>query len=192
MTNYILKAWQQDIDIRNKGMEKDLPEHTNSGYLVDVREIKPGVIYKDSNVIVKAFLVKHGDWKEAYGYRFETPDKIIVISGDASPSQSVINHCNGCDVLIHEVYTEKAQALSEVSWQQYRLKYHTSTKQLADLATQAKPKLLVLYHQQYGRVMDPKDKNYGLVLSTDKDLMEEMKKYYTGLFISGHDLDIIK
>jgi hypothetical protein len=40
--------------------------------------------------------------------------------------------------------------------------------------------------------MDPEDKKYGLVLSTEKDLMEEMKKYYTSLFVSGHDLDIIK
>ena len=26
---------------------------------------------------VKAFKVNHGSWKEAFGYRFETPDKVI-------------------------------------------------------------------------------------------------------------------
>ena len=192
MTNNILKAWQQDIDIRNKGMEKDFPEHTNSGYLVDVREIKPGVIYKDSNVIVKAFLVKHGDWKEAYGYRFETPDKIIVISGDTGPSQSVIDNCNGCDILIHEVYTEKAQTTSDSAWQAYRLKYHTSSKQLSELATKARPKLLILYHQHYGITLDKNNKNYVRSLSTEQDLINEMHQYYKGRFISGHDLEIFK
>jgi mRNA degradation ribonuclease J1/J2 len=38
-------------------------------------------------VTVKAFLVNHGDVPQAFGYRFETPDRAIVISGDAAPSQ---------------------------------------------------------------------------------------------------------
>jgi len=42
---------------------------------------------------------------QAFGYRIETPDRAIVISGDAAPSQSVIDACNGCDVLIHEAYS---------------------------------------------------------------------------------------
>jgi ribonuclease BN (tRNA processing enzyme) len=50
-------------------------------------------------VTVKAFLVNHGDVPQAFGYRFETPDRAIVISGDAAPSQSIIENCNGCDVL---------------------------------------------------------------------------------------------
>ena len=54
---------------------------------------------------VKAFLVNHGDVTQAFGYRIEAPDRTIVISGDAAPSQSVIGSCNGCDVLIHEAYS---------------------------------------------------------------------------------------
>ena len=192
MTNHILSAWKEDIDIRTNGLEKNFPQHNNTGYLVDVTEIKPGIIYKDSNVTVKAFLIKHGDWKTAYGYRFETPDRIIVISGDTSPAQSIIDNCNGCDILIHEVYTEKAQTTSDSAWQAYRLKYHTSSKQLSELATKARPKLLILYHQHYGITLDKNNKNYIRPLSTEQDLINEMHQYYKGRFISGHDLDVFK
>jgi ribonuclease BN (tRNA processing enzyme) len=191
MTNDILAAWQEDIDVRENGMEKNFPHHVKNGYLVNVREIKPGIIYQDSNVTVKAFLVNHGEWKEAYGYRFETATVTIVVSGDTSPSDALIENSKGCDVLIHEVYTEKAQQLSDSNWQKYRLKYHTSSKQLAEIAEKVKPRLLVLIHQQYGVRQDPKNNNILLRLSTEKDLIEEMQKYYKGLFISGHDLDII-
>ena len=102
MTDHLLAAYSEDIAIRTDGLE-----HGNrTGYKVNAHEMKPGVIYKDENVTVKAFPVHHGSWKEAFGYRFETPDKVIVLSGDCSPSDGVIENCNGCDVLLHEVYTQ--------------------------------------------------------------------------------------
>ena len=58
-------------------------------------KISPGIVYQDGNVTVKAFLVNHGEVPQAFGYRFETPDRTIVISGDTSPSQSVIDNCDG-------------------------------------------------------------------------------------------------
>jgi ribonuclease Z len=42
---------------------------------------------------------------ESYCYRFDTPDRSIVISGDTKPSLATIDACNGCDVLIHEAHT---------------------------------------------------------------------------------------
>ena len=61
-----------------------------------------GPVCKDDNVTVKAFHVAHGDDVEAFGFRFETPDRTIVISGDTTPTPSVIDTCQSCDVLIHE------------------------------------------------------------------------------------------
>jgi len=75
MTGHILKAYREDIDIRLGGGEPS----NKTGYKVIAREIKPGVVYKDENVTVKAFLVNHGSWREAYGFRFETKDRTIVI-----------------------------------------------------------------------------------------------------------------
>jgi ribonuclease BN (tRNA processing enzyme) len=178
MTDHILEAWKEDIRIRTEGMEKDFPQHNDSGYKVDVHEISPGVVYQDNNVTVKAFLVNHGEVPQAFGYRFETPDRTIVLSGDTSPSQNVIDNCNGCDILVHEVYTTKGHAAAVPAWQAYQLKYHTSSEQLVELARKARPTLLVLYHQIY--LFDT---------STRDDLLREMSAY-KGDFVSGLDLDI--
>ena len=62
-----------------------------------------GIVYKDANVTVTAFPTKHA--MESYGYRFDAPDRSIVISGDTNPTQATIDACRGCDVLIHEVLT---------------------------------------------------------------------------------------
>jgi hypothetical protein len=51
-----------------------------------IHDQRSAAAHQDGNVTVKAFLVNHGEWRQAFGYRFETPDRIIVISGDTSPS----------------------------------------------------------------------------------------------------------
>ena len=131
------------------------------------------------NVTVKAFAVSHGEVPHAFGYRVETPNRTIVISGDTSPNQNVIDACNGCDVLVHEVYTTKGHDAAAASWQAYQVKYRTSSKQLAELATKARPKLLILYHQVYL-----------FYTSTREDLRREMRDVYKGQFVSGLDLEI--
>ena len=176
MTDHLLAAYSEDIAIRIDGLE-----HGNrTGYKVNVHEIKPGVVYKDENVTVKAFPVHHGSWKEAYGYRFETSDKVIVLSGDCAPSESVIENCNGCDVLLHEVYTQLGYDQSKEDWRTYITNFHTSTKELAEIATKAKPKLLVLYHQMF----------FGGEKDTEEVLLEEMRSGYSGKIVSAHDLEV--
>lgn len=173
MVDHIRQAYSEDINIRLRGLEPSKPR----GYEFDVHEIKAGEIYKDSNVRVSAFNVNHGSWKSAYGFRFETADRVVVFSGDCAPSDSVIEACNGCDVLVHEVYSTAGFARRPPEWQRYHSNFHTSSKELAELATKAKPKLLVLYHQLF----------WG---TTPDQLIDEVKKYYQGTVISGNDLDI--
>ena len=173
MTGHILSAYREDIDIRLGGGEPS----NRTGYRVITHEIKPGIVYKDENVTVKAFLVNHGSWREAYGFRFETPDRTIVISGDCRPSTSVIQSCNGCDVLIHEVYSQAGFATRSAEWQRYHSRYHTSSRELAELASKARPGLLVLYHQLF----------WG---TSDDDLLKEVRAGYTGKVVSGRDLDV--
>ena len=173
MTAHILEAYREDIEMRVNGLE-----HANrKGCEVQAHEIKPGVIYRDENVTVKAFLVKHGSWPEAYGYRFETPDKTIVISGDTGPAESVVENCNGCDVLIHEVYSQAGFLKRPAAWQKYHSYFHTSSLELAAIATRARPKLLILYHQLFWD-------------QTEEQLLGEIRQAYRGDFVSGHDLDV--
>ena len=178
MTAHVLAAWSDDLEIRSGPVER--PLLSADGYRVNAHEILPGVVYKDSNVTVTAFAVKHGEWGDrALGYRFETPDRTIVITGDTTPSQTVVDQCNGCDVLIHEVYTEAGYSKASPEWQRMRREYHTSSRQLGELATNAHPGLLILYHQ-----------SYQFNESTEDDLMREMRGVYRGRFVSGHDLDV--
>lgn len=174
MTTNILAAWKKDIDVRTNGLE-----HANrSGYLVDVHEIQPGTIYKDKNVTVKAFLVKHGSWDQAFGYRFEAAGRTIVISGDTAPTDAVVSACSGCDVLLHEVYPSSAAAQdSASSLNAYATAFHTSTEELAAIASRAKPKLLVLYHELF----------YGL---SEGELLRLIREHYKGAVVSAHDLDV--
>jgi ribonuclease BN (tRNA processing enzyme) len=185
MAKHILKAYEFDIKTRTEGLEHS----NNTGYKVNVHEIQPGVVYKDQNLTVKAFAVHHGQIAHAYGYRFETPDRTIVISGDASPDAAIVQSCNGCDVLIHEVYTQASFALVSAEWQKYRLAFHTSSKELAELATKAKPGLLILYHRGNAGCDQARTEECRQAGSEDQ-LLREIRQAYGGNVVAGHDLEI--
>jgi ribonuclease BN (tRNA processing enzyme) len=172
MTDYLLKAYAEDIDIRLNGLEHGKP----AGYKVNVHEIKQGVIYRDSNVVVTAFNVHHGSWPQAFGYRFETKDKTIVVSGDCTYDENLIKYAMNCDILVHEVYSSEGFSKLPPSNQAYHSVFHTSTVQLAAIANQVKPKLLVLTHQL-------------LFGSTKESILQEIKSKYNGEVVYGNDLD---
>ena len=182
MTEHILAAYREDIRIRRRDKEVlGVPDQAE-GYRVRAHEINAGVVYQDENVTVKAFLVNHGDVAQAFGYRFETPDRTIVISGDAAPSQSVVDNCAGCDVLIHEAYSMMTYEGVSPQYQEYRRKHHTSSHELAELATRARPGLLILYHRANpGGVGRP---------NPEEVLLEEIRQTYRGNVVTGHDLDV--
>jgi ribonuclease BN (tRNA processing enzyme) len=187
MTDHILQAYREDIAIRRDGME-----HASAkGWQVNVHEIKAGVVYRDANVTVTAFPTRHGEWEESFGYRFDTADRSIVISGDTTPQQATIDACRGCDILVHEAQTMKfinrpmrpnAQGYDIKA---YVAKYHTTTEQLAELAGKARPKLLVLYHNPI--TLRPERRP---LASTPADLLGEIAPLYKGKVVVGRDLDV--
>ena len=169
MTRYILLAWQADIDIRTKGLER-------RGRLdVQARDVAPGVVYKDANVTVSAFANRHGEWAHSFGYRFTTADRTVVISGDTSPSPEVVAACQKCDVLIHEVFSEKYQPADMHNWVEYRSKYHTTTSQLAEIANKTQPALLILHHRGAGSA---------------EEYLADIRRSYAGKVVVGNDLDV--
>jgi ribonuclease Z len=130
----------------------------------------------NENVRVEAFPVQHGSWP-AFGYRFQTPDRVIVISGDTAPTEAIVEQSRGCDVLLHEVYSGGRFEDLPAQWQRYHSRVHTSTRELARIAAEAQPGLLVLYHQL-------------LWSATDQHLLDEIAEGYSGPVLSGRDLDI--
>ena len=183
MTDHIEKAWAEDIQVRRRGLE----QANATGYKVNVHEISLRgtagglspipVIYRDENVTISVIPVKHGIWKQAFGYKFETRDRKIVISGDTVPTDEIVKACDGCDVLLHEVYNPHGKELNDLHWREYFRTFHTSPAELGDIAQRAHPKLLVVYHESLE----------GLAVS---DLLEQIGKDYSGSWVSAKDLDV--
>jgi ribonuclease Z len=146
MVGHIVAAWAEDIRIRTEGLEREMPD----AWRVDVREVGPGVVYDTGGVRVTAIAVEHGDWPLAYGYRVDTADRAIVISGDARPSPGLEAAARGVDVLVHEVYPASRVAPEDrpggEHWPEYLRRFHTSDRELGALAARARPRLLVLHH----------------------------------------------
>jgi ribonuclease Z len=175
MTAHVMKAWRQDMDIRLHGLEPAEPR----GYGVRARDARPGEIYRDEQVRVVAFAVDHGQWKHAYGYRFEAKDKVIVISGDTTRSESLMKAAQGCDILVHEVYSRKGWEKRTPEWRKYHAAYHTSGPDLGEVAARTGAKTLVLYHQlQMGE--------------TPEEVLGEVKTRFGGRVVYGKDLDVIR
>jgi len=172
MTDHIIKAFNQDIKERREGLEPA----NGIGYKVKVNEIKPEIIYEDENVNVEAFPVNHGTLS-SFGFRFITPDKNIVVSGDTAPFDDCLDYYKGCNILIHETYSSKMFGKLNPEWKRYHSSVHTSTYELADIASKVKPDLLILYHQLF----------WG---AREDELLAEVQKGYDGKVISGKDLQI--
>jgi ribonuclease BN (tRNA processing enzyme) len=193
MTEHLLQAYRIDIDTRTnpEGDQRGNPE----GGKVNAHEIRSGVIYRDARVTVTAFPTKHA--MESYGYRFDTPDRSVVISGDTSPTDETIKACNGCDVLIHEARAEEFFVRLPEGSRSFGAKNHTTSEQLAALAAKAKPSLLIVYHAWISwwpssapSGNQPVGPSTGEVHSTPDVLQKEIGSRYSGNFVIGRDLDV--
>lgn len=173
MARHIEEAYAADVRVRLSGLEPANP----TGYRVEAHDVAPGVVFQDENVTVTAFSVAHGAWKEAFGYRFDTPDRTIVVSGDTSPTRAIVEQCNGCDVLVHEVYSQAGWEKRDPVWREYHAASHTSAPALGRLAREARPKLLVLTHQL-------------LWGATPEEVLAEVRAEFPGTVVYGRDLDV--
>src|SRR6516225_6468559 len=182
MTEHLLEAYRVDFMTRTNP-ETASGGQVAEGHVVNAHEVHAGVVYKDANVTVTAFPTKHA--MESYGYRFDAPGRSIVISGDTNPTQATIDACHGCDVLIHEVRSLAGLVRRPPAFQRFASKYHTTTAQLAELATQAKPHLLILYH--HAIVLRPA---VNPEATSPADLLGEVSARYSGHVVIGHDLDV--
>jgi len=173
MAEHLLEAYKIGLhELRYFGPRKmDAPE-------LDITEIAEGIIFKDERIEVEAISVVHGNL-EAYAFKVVTPNKTIFFSGDTCPVDILIEKAKGCDILLHEAYCQAGMATVPELWKQYFGGVHTSGVELAQIASQVNPGLLVLNHQMiFG----------GL---TDADLIQEIRDAgYTGELVSGKDLDV--
>lgn len=173
MASHVLDAYRADITYRLNGLEPA----NEDGWRVNTHTVEEGVVFEDDNVKVEAFRVRHGTWENAFGYRFTTPDRVIVISGDAAPDENVEKHTQGADILIHEVYSVAGFQRREPVWQKYHSTNHTSAHELGAIAERAKPDLLILYHVLF----------WG---ETGETVLREVREKYSGHVVLPADLDV--
>lgn len=186
MTDHTLSAYDLDIQARRFGLE----QANDTGIRVQVTEIREGLIYQDDLVKVEAFLVDHPPF-EAYGYRFTTPDKTIVLSGDTCYNSNLIEWARGCDVLIHEVISAQGVRARDPKWKKYHLRVHTTSTDLGRIAEQVRPGKLVLYHQLF---MPSPDASGRMVTEAEREeaILADIAAFWKGPVISARDLDLIE
>lgn len=163
-------------DLRTR-IASSQPVANPEGYKVDVTEIAGGFVFEQDNLRIEAFEVNHGDIKPAFGYRIDTSDRSIVISGDTAVSDRLLEMSRGVDVLIHEVISDSGLSKNSEGFQAYHRQSHTPASDLGRLASEARPGLLVLYHGLY----------YGV---PEARIVEEVKSTYDGPVVLANDLDL--
>lgn len=172
MARHLQRAYAEDVRERLEGLEPANP----TGHEVEVEEIVPGPVFEDDRVRISAFSANHGSWP-ALGFRFESEARTVVVSGDTAPYPAMAENYAGCDVLVHEVYSDAGLQTRSADWRAYHANVHTSAAQLAELASQVRPKLLVLTHQLW----------WG---ASEAQLLAEVRAGYDGKVASGRDLDV--
>ena len=175
MASSTLEAFEDDINYRIYGTQPS----NKMGYKFNFYLLSEGLIYEDENVSVEAFTVPHGSFDDAYGFRFTTEDKVIVFSGDTGPSKTLEKFAAGADILVHEVYSNAGFLKKTKDWQIYHQGHHTSTFEVGEIASRAKPKLLLLSHILF----------WG---STTDEILKETQSTYNGEIKIAEDLMIIK
>lgn len=166
-------------------------------------DVAPGVIFQDANVRVTAVenthfnfppdSPAHGKYR-SYSYRFDTPGRAVVFTGDTGPSEALTQLTKGADVLVTEVnVTEEVidlqkrngswqakSAAEQEAWIRHMNEEHVTPEQVGRMASAAGVKTVVLTHftptvnrnDDYQRFVEATKKVYSGQVLLAKDLMQ--------------------
>lgn len=180
MTRLFFEMNAADIDTRiaDEGRAPLVP-------LVHVHELtEGGVVMQDEHVKVTSAIVTHPPVVPAFAYRFDAPDRSIVISGDTARSDNLIRLARGADVLVHEalfvpaVDRLVARVPSASTLKQHLIDSHTAAEDCGRVAEAAGVKTLVLSH--FVPADDPQ--------VTDQMWIDAARAHFRGTVVFGKDL----
>jgi ribonuclease BN (tRNA processing enzyme) len=153
--------------------------------LVHAHELRNGgIVMQDEHVKVTAAVVNHPPMAPSFGYRFDTADRAIVISGDTTPVKSLIELARNADVLVHEalftpgVERMVARVPNAPALRESILSHHTSAEDAGRVAKEANVKTLVLSH-----LVPPDDPQI-----TPEQWIAAARKNFSGRIVVGRDL----
>ena len=180
MTDLFLEL--NDVDIRTRIADEGRRPLAD---LIRPHEIAgAGEVMRDAHVTVTAALVEHPPIRPSFAYRFDCPDRSIVMSGDTRPCDALVALAKGADVLVHEVmYLPALEALiasepNARSLKAHLLASHTPVEEVGRIATAAGVKTLVLSHFVPG----------GLPIIPDDVWLDAVRPHFSGRVIVGRDL----
>ena len=143
-----------------------------------------GLVLQDTQLRVTAAVVDHPPITPSFAYRFDGPDRSIVVSGDTRRTDTVVELARGADVLVHEaMFPDAVDRLvatvpNASTLRQSILSHHTSAEDAGRVAQLAGVKTLVLSHLIPAE--DP--------LVTDAMWIEAAQRHFTGRVLLGKDL----
>lgn len=196
MTGYLRQAFAADFNDRARDSNFASPDTTFDVHDIDISPYwapdpdgvppllaAPIQVWQDGDVTITATLVDHRPTAPAFGFRFDTPDGSVVVSGDTGVSQNLIDLARDCDYLVHEVIDPQfAEDLAAIlppqiapAVKEHLLVSHTTIEQVGrDVAEVAGAKNLVLSH----------------MVPTENPMIRwrEAQKGYSGKLIVGEDL----
>jgi ribonuclease BN (tRNA processing enzyme) len=147
------------------------------------RDVQPGLVFSDENVKVTAKENAHFHFtpgstaspNKSYAYRFQTPHKVIVFTGDTGQDQGLAKFAEGADILVCEMVSPSVLKSVPEAGRYHMVEEHLSPTQVGQLARDAKVKALVLSH---------------LVGATAPADIAEIRKWYSGPVTVGEDLQV--
>jgi ribonuclease Z len=158
------KAFAVDVQVRN----------AKQASAVDAKDFIEGIVYEENGVRVTAFRVSHGP-VNAFGFRVDYQGHSVLLSGDTGPSENLVAHARGVDVVVHEV---GMFAPTSEAGRQTVATLHSAPEQAGEEFSKIAPKLAVYSHFSLFGVPEP----------TMDELIARTRSTYKGPLMVGEDL----
>jgi len=176
ITNFIdstIKSFEEDIKVRSLPPERLDVNNLKS----NIKIIFDGYTYKKNGLTVETFAVKHEPFTYAFGFKIFNDKYCMVISGDTTYSEQVIEKAKDCDLLIHEIAHASEHTLEKYPKAKGVISYHSDARQVSKIINTVKPRLTILNHvlsldgSSDGEILSDIKKNTNHKVLIAKDLM---------------------
>ncbi len=139
----MLDLWDDDLEVRAlHNMREPKPKIDIRGF--DVPDVLTEV-WSSSDVRVIAGQVRHEPIVGAVGYRVETPDGVVAISGDTVVCDEMAELARGADVVVYEALRMDVIAKRPPD-KQYIMAYHADTRLIGKQMAELEVPMLMLTH----------------------------------------------
>lgn len=140
----LLAYYAKDIPTRINGPEA-LPAGGSEMIALVIEQ--EGEVFSSGDLKVTAFLVDHGiDVGIAFGYRVDYRGLSVVLSGDTTYSENLIEHSQGVDLLVHEVMGVTDEMLQARLYRSGVLEVHATPEQAGRVFAKTRPRLAAFTH----------------------------------------------